>query len=416
MQPFVIVDATLVRPDPSGLCVRVEPGRSVVVADGRVAKVSDAPVAGLVRVEARGRLLSPGLVDAHTHATFLGDRAAEFCARAAGASYLELAEAGGGIAATVRATRAGTPEERLSRTRVRLRRLAANGVTTVEVKTGYGLSAAHELALLEELAQVQAADLPRLLPTLMAAHAFAPELGSPAPPEARAAWVRTIADALVPEAARRGLAGRVDVFVEQTAYSHDEARTIARATRAAGLDLHLHVDQLSSGEGAELAAELGAKAVAHLERTTAQGISALARAGTVAVLLPTATLAAREPRYAPARALVEAGVPIALSTNLNPGTGPTESTSLMFFLAAVALGLRPEEWFWAATRGGARALGLEAGLLEEGAAADLVLWNAGDLAHLAYHAAVNHVACVWRAGRVLVDRAAAAEADCDGML
>ena len=177
------------------------------------------------------------------------------------------------------------------------------------------------------------------------------------------------------------------------------------------------MDQLTDGGGAALAAELGAQAAAHLERTSDAGIAALRAAGTVAVLLPTATLAAGEPNYAPARRLADAGVPIALATNLNPGTAPTESTSLMFFLAAVGLKLTPEEIVWASTRGGALALGApDWGLLEPGIPADLVLWNAFDPAHLPYHAAVNHVRWVMKEGRMIVDRSAEVDSACEGLL
>jgi imidazolonepropionase len=411
---FALVDATLVRPHPDRLGVEVTPGATLVVEGGRIASIDGPIPADAECIDAAGRLVTPGLVDAHTHAMFLGDRAVEFCRRAAGTSYLELAQAGGGIVATVSPTRAGPSSERVDRTKRRLRRLLSGGVTTVEVKSGYGLSSPSERAMLEELAAIDDADLPRVLPTLMAAHALPPEVGGDA--GARAAWVRTVVDELVPEVAARRLAGRVDVFVEQTAYTADEARLIAAAARQHGLALHLHVDQLTAGKGAELAAELGAQAVAHLERTGAEGVAALAARGTVAVLLPTATLAAREPGYAPARKLVEAGVPIALATNLNPGTAPTESTALTFFLAAVGLGLTPEETFWAATRGGAMALGIvDRGLVVPGGPADLVLWNAQDLAHLAYHAGVNHVRTVWREGRRVADRPWADE-DCDGAL
>jgi imidazolonepropionase len=282
------------------------------------------------------------------------------------------------------------------------------------VKSGYGLSGESELALLEDINSLASPLLPRLFPTLLATHSIPPEVTSP---EQRAAWVEQIAKKLIPEVRRRGLASRVDVFVERSAYTTDETRLIAAAARANGLALHLHVDQLTDGGGAALAAELGAQAVSHLERVSQEGITALARSAAIAVLLPTATIAAAEPRYAPARALIDAGVRLALATNLNPGTAPTESTSLMFFLAAVGLHLTPAEILWACTRGGALALGaLDLGLLEETGPADLVLWNAYDLAHLPYHAGVNHVAQAWRGGQLVVDRSAEADHACDGHL
>jgi len=419
MSGFVLRHARLARTHPERVAIAWVDDATVVVRDGKVVAVGagglpGVDVSGLRELDARGALVTPGLVDAHTHAWFLGDRATEFCARAAGASYLELAKLGGGIAATVRATRTGSAEQRRERARLRLRRLAGQGVTTVEAKSGYGLSVELELAALEELSALRDPELPRLSTTLLAAHAIPPECTTP---ESRRDWLTRVTDELTPEVAGRGLAERVDIFVEQSAYTADEARQVAASARRSGLGLHMHVDQLTAGRGAELAAELGAQAVAHLERVGDEGIAALAKAGVVAVLLPTATLAAREPAYAPARRLLEAGVRPALATNLNPGTAPTESTALMFFLAAVGLQLTPEESLWAATRGGALALGLpQAGLVEPGCPADLVLWNCADAAHLAYHAAINHVRLVWREGRLIVDRTESAEADCDGML
>jgi imidazolonepropionase len=386
---------------------------TIVVDSDRIVSVEGGGAVpdGSRVIDAGGRLVTPGLVDSHTHAHFLGDRAPEFCERAAGVSYLDIARRGGGIRATVAATRAGAPAERIAALRHRLRRLLLGGVTTAEVKSGYGLSIPHELAFLEEIGSVIDPDLPRVSPTLLAAHAIPPEVDSS---EKREGWVRAITDEAIPEVARRKLAGRVDAFVEQTAYAPDEARAVAAVAHRYGLAVHLHVDQLSDGGGAALAAEVGAQAASHLERVSHAGIEALARAGTAAVLLPTATLAAGEPQFAPARRLSDAGVPIALATNLNPGTAPTESIALLFFLASVGLHLSPEQLLWSATRGGAMALGLEqAGLLETNATPDLVIWNARDLAHLPYHAGVNHVRTVVLRGQVVVDRE---DAECGGAL
>ncbi len=415
MSYTTIVHATVVRPHADRAQLSVEANRTVVLKNGVVESIGNRlpETTGKV-LNAGGRLVTPGLIDAHTHALFLGDRASEFCARATGASYLDIARDGGGILATVWPTRNGSAVDRRRRLRARLKRLLANGVTTAEVKTGYGLTRDDELKHMEELATLDEPDLPRVLPTLMAAHAIPPEAAGD--PSGREKWVRTITDELIPEAAERALVGRVDAFVEETAYTPDEARIIARATRRANLALHLHVDQLSAGNGALLAAELHAQAAAHLEHTDPQGVAALAKAGTVAILLPTATLTAKEPLYAPARRLLSAGVAVALSTNLNPGTAPTESTALMFFLASVKLGLTPEETLWAATRGGARALGLDTGRLEPGSAADLVVWNAFDLAHLSYHAGINHVRQVILGGKLVLDRSVAADEACHGLL
>lgn len=413
MPRTAIVNATALLPsaDHFGV-IDVLHNATVLIESGRVTRIESGllPPPEFDHIDADARLLTPGLVDCHTHAVFLGDRAEEFGLRAAGASYLELAKRGGGIAATVSPTRAGPSSLRLETARTRLKRLAAQGITSVEVKTGYGLSIDHERELLSELADLSQLDdptLPRIFPTLLAAHAVPPEAKTS---ELRAAYVDAIVSELIPEAARHGRTRRVDVFVDDAGFTADEARHIAAAARRHGLALHLHVDQTSDSGGAALAAELGAQAAAHLEYTGDAGIRALADAGAIAVMLPTATLAARVERFAPARELVKAGVRLALSTNLNPGTAPTESMSLAFFLAAVSLGLSPEEILWAATRGGALALGeQELGLLREGGPADLVLWNSTTLAHLPYHAAVNHAVLVLKDGHVIADRRSTVE-------
>jgi len=416
MSDFALVHALAAMPRRDEPGMTLVPDCTIAVRAGRIAALlpGGPPPADLPGIDAEGRLVTPGLVDCHTHAVFLGDRAEEFCLRAAGTSYMEIARRGGGIRATVLPTRAGDPTQRVIAARTRLRRLMTQGVTTVEVKTGYGLSVADERRLLDEVAKLQAPDLPNVFPTLLAAHAVPPEATTPAE---RERYVAAICAELIPEAAARRLAGRTDVFVEQGAFSAGEARQVAKAAREAGLALHLHVDQLTDGGGARLAAELGAQAAAHLERTSPDGIAALAESDTVAVLLPVSTLAAGEPRFAPARALLEAGVRVAIASNLNPGTAPSESSALGFFLAAVGLHLSPQEILWAATRGGALALGEpDLGLLETGAPADLVLWNARSVAHLPYHAAANHVRTVWRSGEAVCDRTARADEECDGAL
>jgi imidazolonepropionase len=416
MSTLTIRHARAFCPDRTTMTARLVNDATVVVKSGRIESIAAGGEGSRdgVQLNAQGGLLTPGLVDCHTHLLFLGDRAGEFCERAAGASYLEIAQRGGGIQSTVRATRSGPPELRVDRARVRLRRLLAQGITSVEVKSGYGLSSAQELSHLREIASLRHESGPHIFPTLMAAHTTPPEVRTEAQ---RADWVDEIATRLIPAVAREALAERVDVFVERSAYTASEARLIASAAKAHGLSLHVHVDQLSDSGGAQLAAELGAQAAAHLERISSEGAAALARSGTLAVLLPTATIAAGEPKYAPARELISAGVRVALSTNVNPGTAPSESTSLMFFLAAVGLHMTPAEILWAATRGGALALGRqELGLIAVGAPADLVLWNARDAAHLPYHAAVNHVCTVIKDGAVVLDRRAEADAACDGAL
>jgi len=353
--------------------------------DARVEEEVD--LAGARAIDARGRLVTPGLVDAHTHLVFGDDgaRAAEFASLAAGRSYEEIARAGGGILATARATRAADDEALLWAAAARARRLLAWGVTTVEVKSGYGLEVEAEVRLLRvvrELARALRGEM-TVVPTLLAAHA--------APEEAqggREGWIRRACDALVPAVAAEGLAAFCDAFVAPTAFTAAEARRVLEAGRAHGLVPRLHADQLGDGGAAALAAELGA-------------------------LLPASTLLARGTRYAPGRRLLDAGVRVALATNVNPGTSMSENVGLTLSLACVALGLTPDEALVAFTDGGARALRLaDVGRIAPGAGADLVVWGARGADHLCWHAGVSHALLVVKAGRVVHQAEAWTAADC----
>jgi imidazolonepropionase len=390
------------------------PGGAVAIDDRLVAWVgrdadlaSAVDLAGAEVVDAGGRLVTPGLVDSHTHLVFAGDRSGELALRARGLDYLAIAAAGGGILSTVRATRAASREELVAGALARARRLLAEGVTTVEVKSGYGLSLEHELRLLEVVDDVRHAlwSSVRVVPTLLAAHAVPPE-GD------RGRWVDRIATELVPEVARRGLAASCDAFVERGAYGLDEARRVLEAGARHGLVPRLHADQLSAGGGARLAAELGCASADHLEHVDDEGIAALARAGTVAGLLPTATLWLGLDRWAPARRLLEAGVPLALATNANPGSAPSESASLALGLACARLGLTPAEALVAFTAGGARSLRLgDVGRIAPGLEADLVVWGCRTVEHLAGHPGVPHARRVLRRGRTVWEAPPGA-ADC----
>jgi len=363
-------------------------------------------------IEADDRLVSPGLVDSHTHLVFGddGSRAGEFGALAAGRSYAEIARAGGGIRATMRATRAASDEELLRSARARARRLLAWGVTTVEVKSGYGESVEEELRLLRIVRHLglALAGEQDVLATALPLHALPTG-------RSREDWVREVVAVLLPEVAREGLATACDAFVAATAFTLDEARRVLLAARALGLSPRLHADQLSDDRAATLAAEVGAASADHLEHVGEAGIAALAGAGVVAGLLPTSTLLLRGREWAPGRRLVDAGVAVALGSNLNPGSAMSENVGLSLSLACLENGLTPGEALWAATRGGARALRLPgAGRLAAGAPADLVLWGARTPAHLCWHAAVNHALCVVKGGRVVHEAREPSGADCAG--
>ncbi len=413
---LVVRNATVATCDRGPSDAGLVAGGAVAIEDRRIAWVGpDREVAGAVDLEtarvldARGALVTPGLVDAHTHLVFAGERAGEFALRCAGRSYVAVAFAGGGIAATTRATNAAPDESLLEAAVVRARRLLAQGVTTIEVKSGYGLSTQAELRLLrvvQSLASALWAEL-TIVPTLLL-HAIPPERS-----DDRAAFVRELCEELIPAVAKQRLARHVDAFAEEGALTLAEARRILEAGKRRGLVPHLHADQLTLSGGAQLAAELGCASADHLEQIDDEGIAALARAGVVAGILPLSTLFLGSDRYAPGRKLLGAGVRIALATNLNPGSAMSENVGLTLSLACLKLGLSPAEALVAFTAGGARALRQrDVGFLAPGVEADLVVWGCSSPEHLAWHMAVNHALTVVKRGRVVHQAAAGAAADC----
>ncbi len=391
--------------EPAEQALTPRPGACVGVRDGRVAFIGpeSALPSGAVGpstevLDAEGQLVGPGFVDPHTHLVFAGERSHEFDLRNQGATYLDIAKAGGGIAGTVRATRAASEEELVRLALPRLQRLLEQGVTVAEVKSGYGLNLEDELKMLRVVRRLQALTPVELVPTLLCAHSVPPEYA-----ERRGAYVELCAKEILPAVAREGLARFCDVFVEQSAFDKEEARRILTAAKALGLTPRLHADQLTSGGGAELAAELGAATADHLEHVSDAGIRALAEANVTAVLVPTSTLFLRMRPYAPGRKLREAGVNVALGTNVNPGSSMTENLSLVMGLACLENGLSAAEAYWAATRGAALALGLNTnGRLALGDAADVVVFTCSTYRHLPYHLGVNHARTVLKAGRVVV--------------
>jgi imidazolonepropionase len=334
----------------------------------------------LERHDARGKLVTPGLVDCHTHLVFGGFREDEFARRIAGESYLEIARAGGGIRSTVRATRAATRAELVDKALPVLREMAALGVTTVEAKSGYGLSFDDELKLLEAIAELGARQPLEVVATLLAAHVVPSEYAHD-----RAGYVRLVIEQLIPEVARRGLAAFCDVFVEETAFTLDEARAILEAGLLHGLGAKLHADQLSDGGGAALAAELGARSADHLEHASDAALAQLAARGVVAVTLPLASLYTFEPAL-PARRLLNQGVRIAVATDYNPGSAPSYHLPMALLLACTLSRLTPHEALKGATLYAARALGLEAklGSLEVGKQADFAVHDAPSANHWLY--------------------------------
>ena len=373
--------------------LHVVPHAALAWEDDRIRWVGpehDLPpeLAGLPREDAGGRLVIPGLVDCHTHLAFGGWRADEFEQRILGATYLDIAARGGGIASTVRLTRAASTEHLLDRCRGHLAAMARLGVTTVEAKSGYGLSLDDELRLLEVYAHLAAGHAQLIVPTLLAAHVVPPEYR-----DRRDAYVRLVVEEIIPAVARRGLARYCDVFVEEGAFPVAEARWIFAAGRAHGLVPKLHADQLSACGGAELAAEVGAASADHLERISEAGIRRLAEAGVVAVSLPFASLYLNVAPL-PARRLIEAGVPVAVATDFNPGSAPSYHLPMALTLACTLQRMTPAEALKGATTIAARAIGCQdqVGSLEPGRRADFAVIDAESVEHWLYHLRAN--ACV----------------------
>lgn len=389
--------------------VRRESGAEVLCRAGRIAFVGAAEerrrrfgeLPEVPRLEGGGGTLVPGFVDPHTHLPWAGNRAAEFAERLAGRSYQEIAAAGGGILATVRATRAASEEELAAAMAPRLARMLACGTTSAEAKSGYGLSPADEAKQLRAIGRAAAAQPVDLVPTLLAAHEVPPEHRAE-----RGRYLDLVCEEIVPAVAAAGLARFCDVFCERGVFSAEESRRILAAGRAHGLAPRLHADEFADSGGAELAAELGALSADHLMAVSERGIAALAASGVIAILLPGTSFFLMKQQYAPARRLIAEGVPVALATDCNPGSSNTESMPTILTLAVFALRLSIEEALTAATLNAACSLGLgaEIGTIEEGKRADLVLLDAPDLFHLAYHFGVNPVAAVVKGGR-LVHRA-----------
>jgi imidazolonepropionase len=387
------------RPGPYGLI----PAGAVGVGDGRIGwigPIADLPPRSTASrtVDATGALVTPGLVDCHTHLVFGGDRVEEFEARLSGTCYEELARRGGGIASTVAATRAASEDELVRAATFRAEQLLGDGVTTVEVKSGYGLDLETERRMLAAARRI-GDQLPlRVRTTFLGAHTVPAEFqGRPD------AYVDLVCDDMVPAVAAAGLADAVDAFCERIAFSSEQVSRVFDAARRHGLPVKLHADQLSDGGGAALAASFNALSADHLEHTSPRGVRALAAAGTVAVLLPGATHTLGERARPPVANLRSAGVPIAVSTDANPGTSPLLSLRLAANLACTLLHLTPAEALAGVTRNAARALGLAgtAGVLATGAAADLVVWDADQPAELVYWIGGRLVRTVIVAGEVV---------------
>jgi imidazolonepropionase len=385
-------------PDRAGLGV-VERG-AVAAAAGRVAyagPVADLPSGwdAIERVPLDGRWITPGLIDCHTHLVYAGDRAHEFELRLAGASYEDIARAGGGILSTVKATRAASEDDLVHASLPRLDRLLAEGVTTVEIKSGYGLDPDTEMRMLRAARRLGRERDIDVVTSFLGAHALPPEAGGD-----KERYIDEVC-AIIPAIARGQLVDAVDAFCETIAFSPEQTARVFTAARAAGLPVKLHADQLTNLHGAKLAAEHGALSADHLEYTDEDGVAAMAHAGTVAVLLPGAFYVLREKQPPPVDALRRRRVPIAVATDSNPGTSPITSLLTVLSMAATLFGLTVDEVIAGVTREAARALGRldYVGTLERGKWCDLAIWDIERPAELAYRIGFNPLHRRVRRGR-----------------
>jgi imidazolonepropionase len=365
---------------------------------GPADEIPPAMASGARRVDAGGRVVMPGLVECHTHLVFGGHRAHEFARRAAGATYEEIARAGGGIASTVAATRAASAEELLQSGLKRLDGFARMGITTVEIKSGYGLEQATELKILEVCRSLQQEHPLDILSTFLGAHIVPPEHQSD-----RETYIDQLCNEMIPEIARQNLAEFCDVFVEEGAYTVAEARRILSAAKSAGLALKVHAEQLTHTGATQLAAELGAVSADHLDHASKADAEALTQSETVAVLLPGATFFLGKSDYPNGRQFIEAGATVALSTDYNPGSSHTQNLWLMGTLACTHCGLAPAQALWAMTRGAATALNRAQtkGHLRPDIKADFLILDTTDWEDILYLYGHNPVAETYKAGVLL---------------
>ncbi|MFL6230436.1 MAG: imidazolonepropionase [Pyrinomonadaceae bacterium] len=384
----------------------IEDGAMLVVG-GRIERVSArAEIEPLMKdgcevVDAGRRVVMPGFVDAHTHPVFAGTRADEFERRARGETYQEIAAAGGGIRSTVRHTRAATEDELVSASRRYREWFLRTGTTTVEAKSGYGLSVEDELKILRAIKTLGGEGSLRYVPTFLGAHDVPEEYRA-----RRADYVALVVEEMLPRVAAEGIAEFCDVFCEERVFTVEESRRILTAARSCGLGVRLHADQLSLSGGARLAAELGAATADHLEHTDAAGIAALKSVNVQPVLLPGSVYALGSTRYPAAREMIDAGLAVVLATDFNPGSSPTPSMPMILSLAATHLKMTPAESLTAATVNAAYSLGrgAEIGSLERGKRADFVVHDCVDYRELAYFFGIEHAHRVYVGGRLAYAR------------
>ncbi|MDQ0897907.1 imidazolonepropionase [Paenibacillus sp. V4I7] len=373
----------------------------IIVAAGLeeevLAQIGELPVTH--KYDAEGKLVTPGLIDPHTHLVHGGSRENELALKLKGASYLEILAQGGGILSTVRSTRQASEEELYVKAKKSLDTMLSYGVTTAEAKSGYGLTLEDELKQLRVTRKLNQEHPVDLVSTFMGAH-MVPEEYKGRSQE----FVQLIIEEMLPEVKRQGLAEFCDVFCEHGVFSVEESEQILLAAKAMGFGLKIHADEIEPMGGAQLAGKLGCISAEHLIAASDEGLEAMQRAGVIAVCLPATSFNLRLKHHARARRMIEVGLPVALSTDYNPGSSPTESMQLVMTLGCLNLGMTPEEVLTAVTINAAHAIGKAdtIGSLEAGKQADLVIFNADNLAYLPYHFGINHVHSVFKQGKMVV--------------
>jgi imidazolonepropionase len=355
-------------------------------------------------IDATGKVVMPGLIDAHTHLIFAGSRENEFEQRIQGLSYLDIAERGGGILSTVEATRKASFDELFSLGKERLDRMLQKGVTTIEAKSGYGLSLDDEIKILKVMRALQEVHAVEIVPTFLGAHTLPKEFR-----DIRTPYVDLLTKEMIPRVAEERLAEFCDVFCEERAFTLKESKKILETGKEYGLKPKIHADQLSPGGGAELAAEVGAFSADHLEHVSQEGIKKMAEKGVTAVLLPGASFFLAMKKFPPAREMIEQGVPVSLATDLNPGSSMTESLTLMMTMGCIMYKMVPREVIQGTTIHAARSMGREKeiGSLEVGKQADILVLAVPNYRYLPYHFGVDHVEMVIKKGKLVYNRSGA---------
>ena len=373
----------------------------VIVAVGATSKVAALAGAAATHIDATGRVVAPAFVDAHTHPVFAGTREDEYEMRAAGVTYQEIASRGGGIRSTVRKTRAASEDELFEIGKKHAQAFLEHGTTSIEAKSGYGLTVDDELKILRVIRRLNDETPLDLIPTFLGAHEIPDEYR-----DRREEYIRLVIDEMLPKVAAEGLALYCDVFCESHVFTPDESRRVLLRAKDLGLGIRFHAEQLTLCGGANLAAELEAESADHLEWIDDEGIARLQAAAVVAVLLPGAVFNLGLTRYAPARRMIEAGLAVALATDFNPGSSPTPSMQMILSIACTQMRMTPAEALTAATINPAYSLDLgeRVGSLELGKQADVVVFDCSDYRQIPYIFGVNHSMVVIKRGRVVIDR------------